>query len=269
MNRNLNRRMLVADSGATIGSSTNHRPGPVKLVSYNIQIGRGMDQVYDLNRTAEVLCKTGAETIVLNEVDVGTDRSNGVDQANFLAEKLKLNYVFGRASDRPGGIYGNAVLSVYEIEQLDLIDLPANRTESRSALVVKIHAPRPYYIIATHLSYEQNPAIEKVRLQSIDLLADYLLRKSFSPVVLCGDLNSDFNSPVIQKIQDRGFRIANDLSGRMLSHPAEKPRVLLDYFCVYPADAAKVVGCKVLDEPLASDHRPVQAELLFQPSSGH
>ena len=84
----------------------------VKLASYNIQIGLGMDKKYDLDRTAEAIRKFGAETIVLNEVDVGTDRSHGDDQPAILARKLGLNYLFGRASDRPGGIYGNVVHAI-------------------------------------------------------------------------------------------------------------------------------------------------------------
>ena len=89
------------------------RTGTVKLAAYNIQIGLGMDKKYDLDRTAEAIRKIGAETIVLNEVDVGTERSQGDDQPALLAGKLGLNYLFGRASDRPRGIYGNAVLSVH------------------------------------------------------------------------------------------------------------------------------------------------------------
>ena len=265
---NMRKKMLHVACFSSLGMVCGNCAGAesVKLVSYNIQIGRGMDKVYDLNRTAETLRRTGAETIVLNEVDVGTDRSNGVDQAAFLAGKLNLNHVFGRASDRPGGTYGNAVLSVHKAEKLDLIDLPAPARESRSALVVKIHAPRPYYIIAAHLTEGNNTAEADMRRQSIDLLADYLQKKKLFPSVLCGDLNADFNSPVIQRLQERGFLVANDLSGKMLSWPADNPRVLIDYFCVYPADAAEVIDFKVLDER-ASDHRPVQTELKFRPMS--
>lgn len=271
MTRKLFPVLLCAVLAAAVSGCLNSGSGagPVKLATYNIQIGRGMDRRYNIERTVEALRRIAAETIVLNEVDVGTKRSFGVDQASYLGEKLKMNSVFGRASDRPGGVYGNAVLSVYPIEKLAVLDLPATPRESRSALVVKICAPKPYYVVATHLSYEQKPEVEKQRLKSIDLIAGYVRQKKLSPVLFCGDLNSKFNSPVISKVQKCGFRIVNDLSGKMLSYPAKKPSVLLDYICVYPADAARTVDCRVLDEPLASDHRPVRAELLFQTATKH
>ena len=238
--------------------------GAVRLASYNIQIGLGMDKNYDLDRTAQAIRRFGAETIVLNEVDVGTDRSRGDDQPAILARKLGLNYLFGRASDRPGGIYGNAVLSVHELEQIDLIDLEADGHESRSALVVKVKAPKPYYIIAAHLAFQQVPEIEAVRIRNIEFLADYLARKKYFPAVLCGDLNSAGNSPVIRKAQEKGFQVADDLSGKAMSWPADKPRILLDYFCLYPADAGTVQKFEVVDERMASDHRPVYTEIIFK-----
>ena len=236
----------------------------VRLASYNIQIGLGMDKKYDLGRTAEAIRKFGAETIVLNEVDVGTDRSQGDDQPAILARKLGLNYLFGRASDRPGGVYGNVVMSVHELEQLDLIDLEADGHESRSALVVKVKAPRPYYIIAAHLAFQQLPEIEAVRIRNMEFLANYLKEKKYNPAVLCGDLNSAGDSPVIRKAQEVGFQVVDDLSGKALSWPADQPRILLDYFCLYPADAGTVKEFKVVDERMASDHRPVYAEILFK-----
>ena len=236
----------------------------VRLASYNIQIGLGMDKKYDLGRTAEAIRKFGAETIVLNEVDVGTDRSQGDDQPAILARELGLNYLFGRASDRPGGVYGNVVMSVHELEQLDLIDLEADGHESRSALVVKVKAPRPYYIIAAHLAFQQLPEIEAVRIRNMEFLANYLKEKKYNPAVLCGDLNSAGDSPVIRKAQEAGFQVADDLSGKALSWPADQPRILLDYFCLYPADAGTVKEFKVVDERMASDHRPVYAEIIFK-----
>ena len=182
-----------------------------------------------------------------------------------LQKKLGLHYLFGRASDRPGGIYGNVVLSVHELEQLDLIDLEADGRESRSALVVKVKAPRPYYIIAAHLAYQQQPEIEAVRIRNMEFLGDYLARKKYFPAVLCGDLNSAADSPVIRKAQEKGFLVVDDLSGRALSWPADQPRILLDYFCLYPAGAGTVRNFRVVDERMASDHGPVYAEIVFKP----
>ena len=236
---------------------------PATIASYNIQIGLGLDKKYDLDRTAEAIRNIGAETIILNEVDVKTKRSYGVDQPAYLAKKLGLNYVFGEASKRPGGVYGNAVLSIHKLEKLDVINIPANGYESRSALVVKVHAPKPYYVIATHFAFEQRAAIKAARLKCVDLLAKYVKEKNYSPVLLCGDLNSYHDSEVIKRVQAQGFKVVNDLSGKMLTYPSGKPRRLLDYLCIYPADSVKADNCRVFNTQ-ASDHRPVAAEFYFK-----
>lgn len=236
---------------------------PVTIATYNIQIGRGMDKKYDLNQTAEAIRQLGAETVILNEVDVKTARSNGDDQPAILAEKLGMNYAFGYASKRKGGVYGNAVLSVHKVEKLDVIDIPANGSESRSALVVKIHAPKPYYVIATHFSFEQTSKIKAVRLKCVDLLAKYIKDKKYYPVLFGGDFNSYHNSEVIRRVQSHGFKIVNDLSGKMLSYPSRKPRRLLDYLCIYPADSVSAENVRVINTQ-ASDHCPVAADFLFK-----
>ena len=69
---------------------------------------------------------------------------------------------------------------------------------------------------------------------------------------------------MIRKAQEKGFRVVDDLSGKALSWPADQPRILLDYFFLYPADAGTVQKFEVVDERMASDHRPVYTEILFK-----
>ena len=233
------------------------------IATYNIQIGLGMDKKYDLDRTAEAIRKIGAETIVLNEVDVMTNRSKNIDQAAFLGKKLGMNHVFGEASKRPGGQYGNAVLSIHKLEKLDVINIPANGYESRSALVVKVHAPKPYYVIATHFAFEQNAKMNAIRVKCIDLLADYMKAKKYAPILFCGDFNAYHNSEVIRRAQEREIKVLNDLNGKMLTYPSKKPRRLLDYITVYPADSADGKNIRVINTQ-ASDHAPVAVEITFK-----
>ena len=46
-----------------------------------------------------------------------------------------------------------------------------------------------------------------------------------------------------------------------LTWPSDDPKVEIDYIMVRPADRFKVIECRVIDEPLASDHRPLLLEL--------
>ena len=232
------------------------------IATYNIHHGKNIKRKLDLSGTAAALRMLNAETIILNEVDFNTKRSGKVDQAAFLAKELKMNHVFGRSIDLQGGHYGNAVLSVYKVEKIDLLKIPS-RGEARSALVVKIHAPTPYYVIATHfVNGEVDPEIEALRVKCIDLIADYIDAKKYSPVIFGGDLNSRHHGAVVSRMQQRKFKILNDLSGKMLSFPSWKPNRLLDYLTIYPADSADGKTARIFNT-LASDHLPVAAEIIF------
>ena len=43
--------------------------------------------------------------------------------------------------------------------------------------------------------------------------------------------------------------------------PADKPEIRIDYIAWYPREAFRLLDFKVIDETVASDHRPIVAEL--------
>jgi endonuclease/exonuclease/phosphatase family metal-dependent hydrolase len=70
----------------------------VRLVSYNIQFGRGMDGRFDLDRIAAAI--DGADIIALQEVERLAVRSGMVDQASELARRLPgYHWVYGPGLD--------------------------------------------------------------------------------------------------------------------------------------------------------------------------
>ena len=86
-------------------------PDTLTVVTYNIKHGRGMDNVVDLKRTTAVLALLDADIIGLQEVDRLVDRSEDVDQPEFLGNQLDLESAFGAFMDYQGGEYGMAILS--------------------------------------------------------------------------------------------------------------------------------------------------------------
>ncbi len=70
----------------------------MEIVSYNIQFGRGLDRIIDLNRIC--LSIKGADLICLQEVEVGWQRSGETDQPKLISEILPEYYtVFGSSFD--------------------------------------------------------------------------------------------------------------------------------------------------------------------------
>ena len=111
--------------------------GPtVTVATYNM----GAARVSDIDTIATAIGALDADIIALDEVDNKTKRSGQVDQAKYIAEKLDLHYVFGRAIDFEGGQYGLAILSRHPISASEVVPLPSG-DPSRST-TFRISPPR-------------------------------------------------------------------------------------------------------------------------------
>src|SRR5690349_13972273 len=62
------------------------KPPRIRVMTYNIQHGAGMDKQIDLARTAKVITDARPDLVALQEVDSKTKRSNGVDEAAELGK---------------------------------------------------------------------------------------------------------------------------------------------------------------------------------------
>ena len=98
-------------------------PPPLTVATYNIAHAAGIDGRLDLERIAAEIERGGAEIVGLQEVDRHwSERSQFVDQAQWLADRLGMQVVYGAnldldppAPDRPRRQYGTAILSSHPI----------------------------------------------------------------------------------------------------------------------------------------------------------
>jgi len=89
----------------------------LRVLSYNIHHGEGVDHKLDLQRIAGVIKSVNPDLVALQEVDKGTQRANRVDQPVELARLTGMKVVFGGNIRYEGGDYGNAVLSRLPIKR--------------------------------------------------------------------------------------------------------------------------------------------------------
>jgi endonuclease/exonuclease/phosphatase family metal-dependent hydrolase len=115
----------------------------MKIVSYNIQYGKGMDGVIDLPRTCSAT--RGADIICLQEVEQGWQRSGDRDQAADIAGLMPTYYyVYGSSFDvdassraAHGAVinrrrrHGNMILSRWPILSSRTFNLPKQHYDDR------------------------------------------------------------------------------------------------------------------------------------------
>jgi endonuclease/exonuclease/phosphatase family metal-dependent hydrolase len=230
--------------------------GPLRLrvLTYNIHHGEGVDGKLDLARIAGVIKSARPDFVALQEVDLKTERTKGVDQPAELARLTGMQVVFGGNLRFEGGDYGNAVLSRLPIKGHKNHSLPSlNDGEQRGVLAVELELPAggELLLLATHLDHRRD---EAERLASAKAINELIAKTPDRLALLAGDLNATPDSPVLKRIRDSW----TDTATRPLpTIPVGKPERQIDYVLVRPAARWKIIETTVLDEAVASDHRPL------------
>lgn len=215
---------------------------PLQIMSYNVRHCAGMDWVVDYDRTAEVIQRQLPDVVALQELDSMTGRSGQCYQLDELASRTLYHPVFGAAIDYDGGKYGVGILTRETPLSTKRIPLPGE--EPRVLLVVELS---DFVVACTHLDLE-----DTCRLASVPLIVEEAQRWA-KPFLLAGDLNDTPDSELLQELT-KHFTL---LSGNEASYPADTPQERIDYITLFKSFSATVLSTQVLNEPEASDHRPM------------
>ncbi len=253
--------LTVSMDLATVCQAESDQPQQqVRVLSYNIHHGEGTDGKIDLERIAKVIRSVQPDLVALQEVDRNTRRSGGIDQPTELARLTGLKVVFERNIEYQGGDYGNAVLSRVPIERHKNHALPSHyKGEQRGVLELELKAPGgvgPFVFMATHLDYRPDDGERQASAVKID---DLLKSQPETPAILAGDLNANPDSEVL-KFFSRNWQVARG-NKPTTTFPSSEPTKQIDYVLFRTAEHWKVIDVRVLDEPIASDHRPILAVL--------
>ena len=232
----------------------------LRVMTYNIRHGAGMDDVVDLDRQAKIIQDARPDIVGLQEVDSIVPRSGKVDETAYLAEHLGMYGTYGPAIPLSGGKYGVAILS--KERPLSVHNIPLPGKEHRTLLVCEF---QDYVFATTHLDLE-----EENRLASLPIIIEEASRHE-KPFFICGDWNDEPGSKLITTMK-KNFVFMNNITDTSSSYtfPANKPTITIDYIASLGRVFRSVRSKKVINEPVASDHRPVFLEVRFdQPTDVH
>lgn len=223
----------------------------VRMMTYNVRNGRGLDDVRNCQRIANVINNARPDVVAVQELDSVTARSGKTDVLKEIAERTQMNPYYAAAIDYDGGKYGIGLLSKTKPLRVKRLSLPG-REEQRALLIAEFDQ---YLYACTHLSLT-----EEDRMSSLQLLRAEA-KVSGKPFFLAGDFNAEPDSPFIKELKS-DFQI---LSSNKPTFPANAPKEVIDYVVSSKQEVPTFVArsASVIDEPLASDHRPILVEVMF------
>lgn len=233
----------------------------LRVMTYNIHVGVGMDKKLDLQRIADVINRERPDLVGLQEVDRGVKRTEGKDEIVELAVLTRMEYAFAPNLDFQGGKYGVAILSRFPIKKT-IHRMFENKRESerRGMLLVEVEVDRkPLTFVTTHLDYQ----FEDGRLFETEQLLQHLTGVK-EPLIVVADLNDVPSGSAYQLMRTKfdDAWVTSRAKGDGFSYPADKPVKRIDHIFYSKGVRAKTAW---VVETLASDHIPVVADVELGP----
>jgi len=234
----------------------------LRVLTYNVHSCIGTDRQLDPHRIAEVIAKSRADIIALQELDVGRKRTGGIDQAQMIAALLKMKAHFHPALHVEEERYGDAILTAHPTRLMRAGPLPSVG-ETRGAIWLEVAVQgHQLNIINTHLGLRNR---DRVRQVNALLGKDWIGSAEFrsNPSIVCGDLNSLRSTPAY-RLLERQFRDAQLADGRTPrpTFPSRYPLLRIDHLFVsadFNVASVEVSADSVARQ--ASDHLPLLVEL--------
>jgi endonuclease/exonuclease/phosphatase family metal-dependent hydrolase len=226
----------------------------LKVASYNIHRGIGLDRLRRPARIADVLCEIDADVVALQEADRRFGARRSALPRDLILHNTPYKPVELNRRDHSIGWHGNAILvrRTTEILRYAHIDLPT--LEPRGAVIAEIQTKdRMLRIVAVHLALSGSWR----RRQARAILAALSERPPL-PTILMGDLNEWSVMGGCLHEFARHFHIAATPPSFHTRHPvARLDRIMAD-------PTLSITSCGThhsMKSRRASDHLPIWAQV--------
>lgn len=238
--------------------------GWFRVLTLNAHQGLHAERRRDvLLRMRDVLRRSGAEVVFLQEVGAAARTVPAVQQFEVLADGVWTEHAYGRNAVTTGGHHGNAILSKYPIVTWRNVDASVGTAERRGFLHAVIELPRglgPLHAVCVHLAVRESHRRRQVA-RLLELVADDV--PAGLPLVVAGDFNDWRGRAHVALAGAGGFEEvqASGAGKPARTFPALAPLLRLDRIYVRNA-RHRPVPVRAREWRRLSDHVPVAAEFV-------
>lgn len=238
----------------------------LRVATYNIHKGRGLDRRVQIARITEVLREIDGDIIALQEV-LSVEGKNPEDhQARFISHELGFHYRIGETRKLHGGAYGNVTLSRFPFVHTHSYDITQPGREERGCLRadLQIASNRVLQVYNLHLGTSYRERDYQARRLFDSGILKPLSEKG--PRIILGDFNEWISGLPSRLLKDH-FKSApvRPLLGRSRTYPGFFPLVHLDHIYFDGGlDVVKVMVHRSRKAFVASDHLPIIVDFRVQ-----
>jgi endonuclease/exonuclease/phosphatase family metal-dependent hydrolase len=228
--------------------------GTLRIATYNIHYGYDDAWHFTLEQMAETIEENNCDVVALQEVDTGRMTSYGVDDAFYLAHRLKMNVAY-----LPTVEYLTGIGVLYRgTSALETSELLTSLQEQTGIIGVTLgNGSHPLNVYGTWLGLSNEDTQRQIS-EALDFIGDK------TPSTFGGDFNATYEDIEAQAIRDAGFIDPfTELGIEPVPNtaPAIDPEKRIDFVWIR---GLTPTGAWV-SESLASDHRMVVVEVVCQP----
>jgi len=238
----------------------------MRIVTYNIHKGRGIDGRTSIKRIESVLADLDADIIALQEVFSFCDSAEG--QVEALASTLDLHAAFGCTRHHRGRPYGNAILTRWPILESRDMDISWHHRERRGCIRADLKTPRGIlHVFNIHMGTSYFERRHQIR----SLFASKQLHEDLSgPRVLIGDFNEWIKGLTTRMLSEKFESLNLELHVRKRrSYPGFLPLMHLDHvYFERPLHIEKAELVRTRLSKIASDHLPLIATFSWGDRTG-
>jgi endonuclease/exonuclease/phosphatase family metal-dependent hydrolase len=228
--------------------------GELRIATYNIHYGYDDDWHFTLEEIARTIEENDCDAVAMQEVDTGRMTSYGVDDAYYLAQRLKMNVVYLATVEHLTGI-GVLYRGSSASETTELI---TSLQEQTGIIGVALgNQSKPLYAYGIWLGLSDEDTIRQTS-EALDFIGNR------NPSAFGGDFNAQYENPEAEAIREAGFIdpfMQLGIDPIPNTSPAIQPKKRIDYVWIRELTATQAW----VSESMASDHRMVVVEVAYSP----